>query len=522
MKRNFQCRNKRATKLDDSLLNKLRNADSLLNSLSAGSKNRLNQYRKNLSISRGDSDESVEFDKNLRDLLKGYVYNSADFAHQERYLNHLRDEEGFRFSRNLKIYSKISDDMERFSLPDHTSFRWNENYRKSLEEFKLEFSKLKLHPISFTCDDDVKEFLPKLDTHSGYYWILSGKKKKGDNIEGIFNVFISECDNALDVGSFNKPILIGFRTQASGEYDDNGTITNHCKHKLRVVSMIDLVQIICELMFSNPIQNYLGGMSYYAGGKNESTIGGYITNWRIKFNKFLSIDYSSFDQTISSWLIEDAFSIIKAAFVMDEKQSNLFDIIVNDFIHKDFVLNEGLLHSDRGVPSGSMFTQIIDSLVNLLVIKTYFNSINAKADMMCMGDDNVIFTNANISINDLASYTMKNFGLIVKTDDKSNEGNTKKNEVKFLSRFWRFDGQYRHPHQLISRMLYPERHRNYTNEIGPEHVIFAFILTYKLGMEQLMDVRKFMHDYPISREYVMNNVDSRYLPGALAYIREYT
>jgi len=508
------------TNLSSEFCNQLRNADFLYNSLSAGSKNRLNQYRTNLSVTRGKYD--VNFDSAVERLLSKYVWDSSNYANQRSYLKNLKDEDGYSFSRNLKIYSTIEEAMRKFASADYTSFRWNQNYQQSLKALMKRFSKLHLKPLRYSSDDDISENLPKLDTHSGFFWIISGRKKKGENMEGLYERFQNEVENALSNGSFNKPILLGFRTQASGEYDDNGNQTGKCKHKLRVVSMIDLIVIVAELMFSKPIQHYMSSETFYAGGKDEHKISEIITNWRVRFNRFMSIDYTAFDQSISSWLIEDAFAVIKSAFDLDEKEERIFDIIVHDFIHKDFILNEGVLHSDKGVPSGSMFTQIIDTIVNVLVIMTYFSMLGAEAEMIAMGDDNAIFTSSSSTIEELASYVMKNFGLEIKTDDKSNEGNTKTDDVKFLSRYWRFSGQWRSANQLLSRLLYPERFRNYTKEIGPEHVIFAFILTYRLGMTDLMDIGRFMRDYPISQRYVLEKVDSRYLPGSLAYIREYT
>lgn len=508
------------THLSSEFCLQLRNADFLYNSLTAGSKNRLNQYRTNLSVTRGKDEPG--FDSKVRDLVAKYVWNVDDFKEQSHYLATLRDGDGYLFSRNLKIYSTIEEAMARFSMKDHTSFRWNENYQQSLKSMKEIFSRNRFRPLNYGNDDDVIKALPKMDTHSGFFWIETGKKKKGDNMEGIHKRFQKELEGALENGSFNKPILIGFRTQASGEYEDDGSQTGKCKHKLRVVSMIDLIVIVAELMFSKPIQEFMSKETFYAGGKNETQISRIITDWRVRYSKFMSIDYTAFDQSISSWLIEDAFEVIKSAFILNEKEEAIFDIVVRDFIHKNFVLNEGVLESHKGVPSGSMFTQIIDTIVNVLVVNTFFNSISSKADMIAMGDDNAIFTSANVSIDDLSSYINKNFGLVIKVEDKSNEGDTKKDDVKFLSRYWRFNGQWRSGNQLLSRLLYPERFRNYTSEVGPEHVIFAFILTYRLGMLDLMDISRFMHDYPISKSYVMNKVDSRYLPGSLAYIREYT
>lgn len=508
------------THLSSEFCSTLRNADFLYNSLSAGSKNRLTQYRTNLSVTRGKNDPNV--DTKVRELLKEFVWDRKGFEEECKYLKDLKDADGYQFSRNLKIYSTIEDAMKRFADRDHTSFRWNQNYQHSLKLMIETFSQLQIQPLSYNCDDDIAENLPKLDTHSGYFWIISGKKKKGDNMEGLYKKFQSEVENALEHGSFNKPILLGFRTQASGEYEDNGSRTGKCKHKLRVVSMVDLIVIIAELMFAKPIQKFMASQTFYAGGKNETRISEIITNWRVKYDRFLSIDYTAFDQSISSWLIEDAFKVVRSAFVLNENEQRLFDIIVHDFIHKNFILNEGVLHSDKGVPSGSMFTQIIDTIVNCLVVMTYYSMLGAEAEMIAMGDDNAIFTSSSESIEELASYIGKNFGLVIKTDDKSNEGSTKHDNVKFLSRYWRYDGQWRSANQLLSRLLYPERFRNYTREIGPEHVIFAFILTYRLGMNDLMDIGKFMQRYPISTKLIMEKVDSRYLPGSLAYIREYT
>lgn len=520
MKGNFRHCKQEVTHYQN-LQGELVSAEILASSLSAGSKKRLYQYMKNLTKSQGLTNRN--FDKQVFEMLQRYVYDHREFDRQVEYLNGVTDKEGYLFSRNLKRFSMTEDAMQRFLAKDYTSFRWNENYQSALEEMKAEFRKLRLHPLHYNNDDDIVEALPKLDTHSGYTWILSGRKQKGENMEEIYTKFQKCLESVMSKGSFGSPILLGFRTQCSGEYDDDGTMTQTCKHKLRIVSMVDLLTIIGELMFSKPIQQYLAHVDYYAGGKDNYEISKIIGNWRMKYYRYLSIDYSSFDQTISSWLIEDAFSIIKSAFICNKEEDLIFKAVVHDFIHKDFILDGKIAHSDKGVPSGSMFTQIIDSIVNRLVITTYFKSIKCQADMMIMGDDNIIFTSSKVTLKELSSYVAKNFGLSVKTDDKSNEGSSRGSKgVKFLSRYWRWDGQWRHPNQLVSRLLYPERFRAYDELIGPQHVIFAFILTYGRGMEQLIDVRRFCADYPISKSFVYDKVGSRYLPGAMAYIREYT
>lgn len=512
-------RMRQETHLSPEVIRRLSNIESVSNALSVGSKRRLLMYCRDLSLSEGHDKDF--FDSKLYEAILPYLTDEARMIAEKCYLDSIKDDDGFKFSRNLKIYSKTEAAFLEFSKPDHSNFTWNINYQKARKELKdLILQGGQLTPLTFLCDDDIKENLPKTGTHSGFYYIESGKVKKGDNIEGLYEAFLKGASTGLTNGDLDRPVLIGFRTQASGEYEDDGTRTNTCKHKLRVVCMVDLIQIVCELMFSRPVQDRLSKMEFYGGGKNDEWFRYFVSDCRSKFPKFISIDYSSFDQTISSWLIKDSFAILKECFSLDEEQSKLFDLVEHDFIHKDLILNEGVLHLHKGVPSGSMFTQIIDSMVNFLAISTYFNHLGKRRRMNIMGDDNLIFCDADVEMADIASYIRKNFGLIIKVDDKSNEGDTQRSHPKYLSRYWRFDGPWRHPYLIWSRMLFPERFRQYSEQVTPYHVILAYILTYSAGAREFINVEKFRAEHPISLKE-LDIVDSRYIPGVAAYLREY-
>lgn len=500
---------------------KVISADSLKSSLSAGSKKRLMDYMRNLSVSRGN-DKDRKYDSKLIKVLGKYVYNSSALRKQLRYLDSVRDEDGYLFSRCLKIYSSTEKALTLFSSPDYTSFRWNENYQKAVKLLKGQFSKHSLQPLHFMCDNDIKCYLPKVSTHSGYTYVETGYKKKGDNMEGLFERFKCATDEAIINGSYSRPIMIGFRTQGSGEYEDDGSQTGTCKHKTRVISMVDLLQIVAELKFSYPIQKLLAADSRYAGGKDDYNLSSIVSTHNANYRYWSSIDYSSYDQTISSWLIEDAFDILKSAFRnMDDRDEAIWNVMVNDFIHKDFIVSEGLIHSDRGVPSGSMFTQIIDTVVNWIMIYAFSFSVNMDVNMIAMGDDNLIYSNKPISMPELASYLRKNFGVVVHDDEKSNCGNTS-SPPKFLSCYWTIGGKWRHPNQLISRMAYPERYREYNTSVTPEIVLYAYILSYPKGMSELMDVDRFMHDTKFTGKDVLKLVDGySVLPGSVAYQLQY-
>lgn len=513
----------------------LRNLES---SLSAGSKKRLDEYRTNLAITRGD--QNPNYDPKVEQVLLNYALDTNYVKKLIDYLHNLKDDQGQLFSRNLKVYQTIEAAMKRFSLDDYTPFTWNKNYKQAKEQVLAEYSKLHLKPLVYKSDQDIVDAVPRMDTHSGFTYIITGEKQKGKNMDRIYSKYLEEESQALLSGNFNKPILIGFRTQGSGEFDDLGNPTNTCKHKLRVVSMIDLYQIIAELKFAKPIQEYMGKVDYYAGGKSFDEIGRIISGYKAKHKYFVTLDYSSYDQTISSWLIRDAFEILRSAFpVMTKQDSELYEVIVDSFINKQFVLNEGIVKSSKGVPSGSMFTQIIDSIVNRLMVLTYFYSIDSSCKMIIMGDDNTIFSNAVINLDLIASYIRKNFGIEV-NPDKSMFGQCLKDDLEFLSCFWRDNGRWRCPEILCSKLLYSERYRKYgtftqthsfygvaeekevSYVVQPEMVVWSFIMTYQLGMSKLIDVGKFCRDNPISNSLWIEYAGDVYLPGAMSYIRNYT
>lgn len=501
----------------------MRNVSLYLSSLDTGSKNRLKHYRSNL---KRDYDKR-NFDRKVHRLLLKYAKKDflPELKRTVRYLHNLRSsKDGKLFSQGVKEYSKLLKNAQAFAEPNYSWFGWNSNYKAALEEVKAEFSKLQLLPVEYQCDDDIRNNIPKMDTHAGFTYILSGVKEKGGNLENIYDKWRTELEIAIEDGSFGKPILPAVRTQGNGHaFYEDGSFTGDCDHKTRMVSMIDLMVIIAELVFAKPIQMYMASVPWYAGGKDLDTgVSRILTHMRTVYGHWVSLDYSAFDQSISAWLIHDAFDIIKSAFVtLNEEQEAIFKLIEHDFIEKDFILGDEIIHSVKGVPSGSMFTQIVDSIVNRLVITTYLKSISEKGEMIVMGDDNLVYTYKALNVEHLADYVRKNFGMTINASKTCN-GNTFDHPT-FLSCEWRPEGRYREPHVLISKMLYPERERTY--EMGnckEEEVVWSYVLAYRLGMRQFFNVEAFLADYPEFKLTALKDMGSHNLPGFLKYVTQYT
>lgn len=485
-----------------------------------GSKKRRASYEKSLS----HDNVSVVFDDVSEDILMDFAWRPQDIVSEKEYLNSLTTPEGHKFSRSIKLYSQIREGVLRFGEDNYTSFRWNANYREALKEMMDEYSLFHLSPIHFHSDEDIRKALPKEGTSAGYTRIITGKSKKGDNLDNALANFLVAVDAAKSQGSFNMPILVAYRTQASGEYTDDGQRTYTCKSKTRAVSAVALPVIIAELMFSKPFQYAYSSKNVYCGGKNDLEINRIIQTGRSFYNWCISLDYSHYDQSISNWLIEDAFEIIRHAFSdMTPEDEELWNVVKHDFIHKKFILSGEEVTSHKGVPSGSMFTQIIDSLVNELMIRTAMKALGMKEDhyqMQIMGDDNLIMYLFDRDIaDDLCSYIQKNFGIIVNLD-KTSHHLTKKNP-EFLSRLWTPQGVWRHPFTLLSRILFPEKFRPYaTGEANPWDVIYSYCIAYPLGMAQLIDVYRFKAE-AIKRRGSKLVTSMEYQTGFIRYREQY-
>jgi hypothetical protein len=455
-------------------------------------------------------------------LLLRYAKDKDAVISELKYLDGVRVN-GLPWCQSIKQAEQLKDQILAFAMPDHANFSWNRYYQESLEAMIREFSSWHLRPEFFHSMNELKESLPKEDTHSGYLFLETGRKEKGENLDEMFTSYREAVDavkQGRSIPSF--PILPGCRTQGSGVYDSDGRRTPaKAKMKTRLVSMIDARTIAVELMFSHPFQLRYADYQRYAGGKSDNRLHTLVYDKGHYANRWLSLDYSRYDQSISSWLIRDAFQIVAAAFDLNDWETRMLGEVVRIFTAKEFVTPHGMVRSTRGVPSGSMFTQIIDSLVNELMIRTVMSALSIKKyDMIIMGDDNLLFYESNLPLGEqICSYLTHNFGITANAS-KLSSGMCADANFEFLSRTWKREGAYRHPNILLSKLVYPERYRDYdSGDVSSEEIIYSYCLAYPIGMKKLMDVDRFMNDFRGIRSRLESRRSeiSGYLSGYLRY-----
>jgi hypothetical protein len=106
----------------------------------------------------------------------------------------------------------------------------------------------------------------------------------------------------------------------------------------------------------------------------------------------IGIDFSGFDSSICRQLIRDAFDILEELFVIETRRHRLiWEYIKELFTHTLVVMPDGNMYKVLvGVPSGSAFTQIIDSVVNLIIIYALqIKFTNRTFETKVLGDDSI-------------------------------------------------------------------------------------------------------------------------------------
>nr|CAH2618851.1 RNA-dependent RNA polymerase [Taiwan douglas-fir deltapartitivirus]CAI5384001.1 RNA-dependent RNA polymerase [Taiwan douglas-fir deltapartitivirus] len=241
------------------------------------------------------------------------------------------------------------------------------------------------------------------DSAAGYGY--TGRKGDSDNhrqavrtanatIRDLFNNLEGDTVSATINWLHNTTPDIAFtRTQLSYLPD---------KMKIRNVWGAPFHSILIEGLTAQPIMEYFAThRTFFTIGEDPKIRVPQLISELIARNTVYCIDWSGFDASVSAEEIDFAFSLIKRMLNFNSHYDELcFEVSRLNFIHRKLIDPEGkILLKHRGVPSGSFFTMIIDSIVNARRILYIFHSITrVMPEIHCQGDDSLTGVPANYQV----------------------------------------------------------------------------------------------------------------------------
>jgi hypothetical protein len=197
-----------------------------------------------------------------------------------------------------------------------------------------------------------------------------------------------------------------------------------------------------------------------------------VAAYRRKFA--YSIDMSSYDASISAKLIHWAFEILRTWYDGDEVEPTtgltvrqVFDHVEDYFTRTPIVMPDGNLYLGKrhGVPSGSFFTQLIDSIVNVIIAGTIgarFNLCLSKSDIFVLGDDLLIWTDRDMDLDKMARFASQTFGVEFNASKSAKYRSGEK--IHYLGRDWVNGVPETSDEAVLARMVYPETFRKYSTD----------------------------------------------------------
>nr|QVG74787.1 RNA-dependent RNA polymerase [Riboviria sp.] len=244
------------------------------------------------------------------------------------------------------------------------------------------------------------------------------------------------------------------------------------EHKIRAVWGYPMTLTMGEAVFAVPlIERYqnMGGNSPIAYGYETALGGAQRVLSDLRGSKYKgSLDFKSFDKTVPSFLIREAFDILAMNInfcdyrdygVADARRNiRMFEYIRDYFVHTPIRLCDGQRFLKcGGVASGSYFTQLVDSVVNYILISWacleqhgHFPNV-----LKVLGDDSFFGTNERFDLDD-ANDLFQTIGMRVNVA-KSQVSRDIEN-LSFLGYDISSTGIPSKPHaKWIAALYYPER-----------------------------------------------------------------
>ena len=345
--------------------------------------------------------------------------------------------------------------------------KWRATKEKVRTMFKLPVKGQPLHLNNLKLDA-VKSTLPMTNS-PGLPYTDEEVHKKGDILDDgeMFDKLRSQIRTIKTTKrkASVPPALVSIR---------NHVVPADAPDKVRGVYGYPMMMWAIEtLMFWDLIQKFKVCPTSYGIGITPLKGGG-LAKYADSYFKLMT-DFSSFDKTVGAFLIREAFDILEDNIDFGHyrfggipdmgAQFRLFDLCVDYFINTPLVLPTGEgFQKCGGVPSGSVVTNLIDSIVNALVtvyVTTELGVPLSRERYKFSGDDALLVgrtttvRNTDFDPDKYSKLMYDCFGIICVPSKTSI---TASEDFEFLGykQSMKSGGPHRDPVQLVAALVLPE------------------------------------------------------------------
>lgn len=402
------------------------------------------------------------------DANKGLFDDRAEKAMLDMHLE-------FKYSdsyRSIYSYEKLLDGLNAFSKAP------NEGWRKLT-------SGARIAKRQFANNTPDKLEALRLDDPN-LYKLADIKGDKSAGLTSYGKTKLESWEEALRLaililteGKAPHPCLTGTRTQKNG--------------KTRVIWSYPAEMMLIESLIARPLiqhfsSDYRGVMAI---AKTSGQMGAQFNEISNESPIVTGIDQSQFDAHVKASHIHMSFEFLKTWFDLDQEVydnvtvSDVFDIVEKYFITTPIVFPTPkgpslVLGKNGGVPSGSYFTQMIDSIVNFAIISDALTATGTsfkRQHLFVLGDDSLVFTREKPNLRAISQH-LREMGYIAHGPEKSGQWHVSEG-FEFLGRKWMNFKPTRTVQDIADRALYPERWRQYNDNwlIEAERLIRSYGLT---------------------------------------------
>ena len=226
----------------------------------------------------------------------------------------------------------------------------------------------------------------------------------------VLKHYITRANLVMDGGDgVVNPAVLGWRGQPGGPSPNDV--------KQRVIWMMDKLDAILGAQYLYPVINALRDRVQFSAWNDKDTVDNAMrlalsiaSEKRVRIH---STDYDSFDSSLAARFIDDLFEVIRSWF----STSVGLDVVKTGFITCGMLTPSGVAVGREGsVPSGSIFTNLIGTLWNLLCAR--YVAIRKRIShpfSTALGDDAVNIYMPDVSDEEIASI-QRELGMTMNAD----------------------------------------------------------------------------------------------------------